>query len=42
MAVPEKSSSTYLFGDLLALARRSWVREMETRLERGRASAAVA
>jgi DNA-binding MarR family transcriptional regulator len=34
MAVPEKSSSTYLFGDLLALARRSWVREMETRLER--------
>ena len=33
MAVSEKSSATYLFGDLLALARRSWVREMGSRLE---------
>jgi DNA-binding MarR family transcriptional regulator len=31
--VSEKSSATYLFGDLLALARRSWVRQMESRLE---------
>lgn len=34
MAMPEKSSPPYMFGDLLALARRSWVREMEKRLER--------
>jgi len=32
--VPEKSSPPYLFGDLLALARQSWVREMARRLER--------
>jgi DNA-binding MarR family transcriptional regulator len=31
--VTEKSSAPYLFGDLLALARRSWVAQMETRLE---------
>jgi len=32
--VPEKSSPPYLFGDLLALARQSWVGEMALRLER--------
>jgi DNA-binding MarR family transcriptional regulator len=31
--VSEKSSPPYLFGDLLALARQSWVREMARRLE---------
>ncbi len=30
--VPEKSTSPYLFGDLLALARQSWVRQMAGRL----------
>ncbi len=30
----EKSSPPYLFGDLLALARRSWVGQMALRLER--------
>ena len=29
----EKSSSLYLFGDLLALARQSWVRQMAEHLE---------
>lgn len=33
MVVPEKSSPPYMFGDLLALARLSWVREMGSRLE---------
>jgi len=32
--VPEKSSPPYLFGDLLALARQSWVAEIALRLER--------
>jgi DNA-binding MarR family transcriptional regulator len=31
--VTEKSSAPYLFGDLLALARRSWVTQMASRLE---------
>jgi DNA-binding MarR family transcriptional regulator len=31
--VPEKSSAPYLFGDLLALARQSWVTQMASRLE---------
>jgi DNA-binding MarR family transcriptional regulator len=30
----EKSTAPYLFGDLLALARQSWVHEMARRLER--------
>jgi DNA-binding MarR family transcriptional regulator len=32
-AVTEKSSGPYLFGDLLALARQSWVTQMASRLE---------
>jgi len=32
--VPAKSSRPQLFGDLLALARQAWVREMADRLER--------
>jgi len=33
--MPEKSNAApYLFGDLLALARQSWVRQMEGRLDR--------
>ena len=32
MFVSEPSTSPYLFGDLLALARQSWVRQMATRL----------
>ena len=32
--MPEKSSPPYLFGDLLALARQSWVRDMALCLER--------
>ncbi|HTW13260.1 MAG TPA: MarR family transcriptional regulator [Solirubrobacteraceae bacterium] len=32
--MPEKSTDPYLFGDLLALARQSWVRQMASRLER--------
>ena len=32
--VREKSTTPYLFGDLLALARLSWVRQMAARLER--------
>lgn len=31
--MPEKSTAPYLFGDLLALARLSWVREMASRLD---------
>jgi len=31
--VREKSTAPYLFGDLLALARLSWVRQMAARLE---------
>jgi DNA-binding MarR family transcriptional regulator len=31
--VTEKSSTPYLFGDLLALARQSWVTQMASRLE---------
>lgn len=33
VSVPEESSTPYLFGDLLALARQSWVRQMAERLE---------
>src|ERR1035438_6977062 len=41
--VPGKSTAPYLFGDLLALARQSWVRQMAGRLNQlgyqiGRAS----
>lgn len=32
--MPEKSTAPLAFGDLLALARRSWVRQMALRLER--------
>ncbi len=32
--MPKKSNVPYLFGDLLALARLSWVRQMAARLER--------
>jgi DNA-binding MarR family transcriptional regulator len=31
-AVPESSTPPYLFGDLLALARQSWIRQMAGRL----------
>lgn len=32
--VPDPSTAPYPFGDLLALARRSWVRQMASRLDR--------